>query len=95
MKVKYGVSWNPRPIGYDLSGFVESIEDGEHLINLVKVVLRKNDIKTWLDYREYEPNWIQVKFQKEEFNLERLRELVMYNDNMITLAVLEQSKIKD
>jgi hypothetical protein len=38
-------------------------------------VLGYAPIKSWLDYREYEPNWIQVKIQKEEFNLDKLMKL--------------------
>lgn len=46
---------------------------GERLTRLVKYVL--NTDEPHLDYREFEPNWIQFKFQKEEFNLELLDKL--------------------
>lgn len=39
---------------------------------MVKKVLGKEEPKSWLDYREREPNWIQYKLQPEEFNLEAI-----------------------
>jgi hypothetical protein len=38
---------------------------------------------TWLDYREHEPLWIQVKVQKEDVDLETLQNLTK-NDGIIT-----------
>lgn len=46
-----------------------------------------------LDYREFEPNWIQFKFQKEEFNLELLDKLARENDNIVNEAILRQCMI--
>lgn len=48
-----------------------------------------------LDYREFEPNWIQFKFQKEEFNLELLDKLARANDNIVNEAILRQCMIND
>lgn len=83
--------FNSRGIGYDLAGFVKSKEAGERIIKMTKQLLGTRDIKSWLDYREHEPNWIQVKFQKEEFDLELLDSLVRENNNIITRSILEQS----
>lgn len=77
-----GEYFSSRGIGYDLAGFVKSKKAGERLIEMVKKVLGLEKPKTWLDYREYEPKWIQVKFQKEEFDLEELDKLVC--DGIIT-----------
>ena len=86
-----GEYWTSRGIGYDLSGFVKSKKAGERLLRMVKLVLETDEPKSWLDYRESEPNWIQFKFQKEEFDLEKLDSLV--TDGIITLEILKESKI--
>lgn len=86
-----GEYWTSRGIGYDLSGFVKSKKAGERLLRMVKLVLETDEPKSWLDYRESEPNWIQFKFQKEEFDLEKLDSLV--TNGIITLEILKESKI--
>ena len=48
-------------VGYDLSGFVVSKLAGERLTRLVKYVLDTDEPLSHLDYREFEPNWIQFK----------------------------------
>lgn len=88
-----GEYWNSRGIGYDLSGFVVSKLAGERLLRMVKLVLETDEPKSWLDYRENEPNWIQFKFQKEEFDLEKLQSLAEANNDIITIDILKQSKI--
>lgn len=88
-----GEYWNSRGIGYDLSGFVVSKVAGERLLRMVKLVLETDEPKSWLDYRKNEPNWIQFKFQKEEFDLEKLQSLAKANNNIITIDILKQSKI--
>ena len=87
-----GEYWNSRGIGYDLSGFVVSKLAGERLLRMVKLVLENDEPKSWLDYREHEPNWIQFKFQKEEFDLEKLDDLAQKNNNILTLDILKQCK---
>lgn len=69
-----GEYWKPRGIGYDLSGFVKSKEAGERIVAMFEKALGKKP-ETWLDYRESEPNWIQVKVQDSEADLEKLYEL--------------------
>lgn len=66
---------------------------GERLLRLVKYVLDTDNPKSFLDYREYEPNWIQFKFQREEFNLELLDKLAKENDNILNEAILRQCKL--
>lgn len=92
-KPENGEYWRSRGIGYDLSGFVVSKLAGERLTRLVKYVLDTDEPLSHLDYREYEPNWIQFKFQKEEFNLELLDKLARANDNVVNEAILRQCKI--
>lgn len=93
-KPDYGEYWNPRGIGYDLSGFVKSKQAGERILQMVKEVLGKENPDSWLDYREYEPNWIQFKFQKAEFDLDELFDMVMNNNYILTKEILMECKIK-
>ena len=58
-KPEVGEYWRSR--GYDLSGFVVSKLAGERLTRLVKYVLDTDEPLSHLDYREFEPNWIQFK----------------------------------
>lgn len=58
-KPEVGEYWRSR--GYDLSGFVVSKLAGERLTRLVKYVLNTDEPLSHLDYREFEPNWIQFK----------------------------------
>ena len=94
-KPEIGEYWRSRGVGYDLSGFVVSKLAGERLTRLVKYVLNTDKPLSHLDYREYEPNWIQFKFQKEEFNLELLDKLARENENIVNEAILRQCMIND
>ena len=94
-KPEVGEYWRSRGVGYDLSGFVVSKLAGERLTRLVKYVLNTDEPLFHLDYREFEPNWIQFKFQKEEFNLELLDKLAKANDNIVNEAILRQCMIND
>lgn len=88
--------WSSRgPSNSDCSGFVPSKEAGERLDRLVSVVLENNEHKSWLDYREYEPNWIQYKFSAEEFDVELLHKMTTEEGEykgMISLEVLMACK---
>lgn len=90
-----GEYWNSRGVGYDLSGFVVSKLAGERLRRMVRLVLEKDETKSWLDFRESEPNWIQFKFQKEEFDLEKLDEMARANNNILTIEILKQCKVTE
>lgn len=92
-KPEVGEYWRSRGVGYDLSGFVVSKLAGERLTRLVKYVLNTDETLSHLDYREFEPNWIQFKFQKEEFNLELLDKLARADDNIVNEAILRQCMI--
>lgn len=69
-----GEYWSPRGIGYDLAGFVKSKEAGERIVAMFEKALGKKP-ETWLDYREREPNWIQVKVHGSEADLNLLYDL--------------------
>ena len=90
-----GEYWTSRGVGYDLSGFVKSKPAGERLLRMVKYVLETDEPKSWLDYRENEPEWIQFKFQKEEFDLEKLDGLARKNNDILTIEILRQCVIKN
>jgi len=87
-----GEFFSPRGVGSDLAGFVKSKEGGERIVRMFEVVLRRK-VTTWLDYREHEPNWIQVKVQPEDCDLEKLCELTS-SDGIITIDKIKQSLIK-
>lgn len=55
---------------------------------MVKEVLGVEEPKTWLDYREFEPKWIQFKFQSEEFDLEKLEKMAKENNDVMTKEIL-------
>ena len=93
LRPEYGEYWSPRGIGYDLSGFVKSKQAGERLLGLVKEVLGNDNPSSSLDWREYEPEWIQFKFQKEEFNLEKLEKMAIDNDRILNKEILMACKI--
>ena len=94
-KPEVGEYWRSRGVGYDLSGFVVSKLVGERLTRLVKYVLNTDEPRSHLDYREFEPNWIQFKFRKEKFNLELLDNLTRENDGTVNENILRQCMIND
>lgn len=88
IKPEVGEYWSSRGLGYDLSGFVKSKQAGERILEMVKKVLNKEKPDSWLDYREYEPNWIQFKFQESEFSLKALDIASVKNEGIITEEIL-------
>lgn len=74
----------------DVSGYIKSKKAGERLLRFVKYVLEKDEIETWLDYREYEPTYIQFKFSAEEFDVEKLSELAKANNDILTEKIIRQ-----
>ena len=86
-----GEYWKSRGTSSDdVSGFVESKPAGERLLRMVKYVLETDEPKTWLDYREFEPNWIQFKFSAEEFDVEKLDQMARDNGNVLTEAIVRR-----
>jgi hypothetical protein len=69
-----GEYFEPRRPGYDLAGFVKCKQAGERIVAMFAGALGKEP-KTYLDYREKEPDWIQVKVHKEEADVDKLYEL--------------------
>lgn len=89
-----GEYWKSRgPSNSDCSGFVVSKLAGERLLRLVKYVLESDKPKSWLDFREREPNWIQFKFSAEEFNVNLLDELSRNANGIITEEILRKCKL--
>lgn len=88
-----GEFWKSRgPSNWDVSGFVVSKEAGERLLQMVKNVLGKEECKTWLDWRKFEPNWIQFKFSAKEFDVNKLHELTK-ESGIITEEILKTCKL--
>lgn len=88
-----GEYWASRGVStHDVSGFVASKPAGERLLRMVKMVLETDEPKSWLDYRETEPNWIQFKFRVEEFDIKKLDEMSLERGGIITLDILKKCK---
>lgn len=84
-----GEYWKSRGASnFDVSGFVASRAAGLRLLRMVKYVLETDEPKTWLDYREFEPNWIQFKFSAEEFDVEKLDQMARDNGDILTEAIV-------
>lgn len=84
-----GEYWKSRGAStFDVSGFITSKAAGLRLMRMVRYILDTDDPKTWLDYREHEPNWIQFKFSAEEFDVEKLDAASRANDGVITEQIL-------
>lgn len=93
-----GEYWSSRGIGIggngpDCSGFVKSKKAGERLLRLVKYILDTDEPLSYLDYREYEPNWIQFKFCGKEFDVEKLDKLSREAGNILTEEILRECKL--
>lgn len=84
-----GEYWKSRgPSSFDVSGFISSRAAGLRLMRMVRYILGTDEPKTWLDYREYEPNRIQFKFSAEEFDVQKLDEVSCANGGVITEQIL-------
>lgn len=87
-----GEYWRSRgAVDWDASGFVVSKAAGERLLEMTKKVLGKEECKSWLDWREHEPNWIQFKFSAEEFDVKKLDKLT--EDGIVTEERLIECKL--
>lgn len=93
-KPEVGEFWSSRgPSNSDCAGFVKSKKAGERIMRLVRYILDKDETNTWLDYRESEPNWIQVKFSADEFDINKLHDASVELNGVITEAVLRDCKL--
>lgn len=85
-----GEYWNSRGPGYpDVSGFVKTKAAGERILAMVYEVLGTDKCKTYLDFRPSEPTWIQFKFHKDEFDIEKLDSLTR-DSGIITKDIIKQ-----
>jgi len=86
-----GEYWQSRGPGYpDIAGFVKSKQAGERIDEMVSEVLMNKEHKSWLDYRETEPTWIQYKFHKDEFDMDMLDSLTKENEGIITKEIIKR-----
>ncbi len=84
-----GEYWSSRGASsFDVSGFISSKQAGERLLRMVKYILETDEPKTRLDWREFEPNWIQFKFSADEFDVEKLDEMARNNGNVLTEQIV-------
>lgn len=86
-----GEFWQSRGASsFDVSGFVVSKQAGERIMRYVRAILEKDETDTWLDWRKFEPNWIQLKFSAKEFDCEMLDKLSRENNGVITVEIMKQ-----
>ena len=86
-----GEYWQTRgESSFDVSGFVVSKLAGERLLRMVKYILETDNPKSWLDYREFEPNWIQFKFSAEEFDVGKLSQMSKDNGGILTEQIVRE-----
>lgn len=84
-----GEYWSSRGVGYDLSGFVKTKAAGERILAMVHEVLGTDKCKTYLDFRPSEPTWIQFKFHRDEFDIEKL-DSITRDSGIITKDIIKQ-----
>lgn len=93
-KPEVGEYWKSRgPSSFDCSGFVVSKLAGERILRIVKYVLDTDEPKSWLDFRESEPSWIQFKFSAKEFDVELLDKLSKNEGGIINEEILRKCKL--
>lgn len=85
----------PRGIGYDLACFVKSREAGQRITDMINKINEEYEGKAFscrLDYREYEPNWIQVKINyPNELRASFLSGLISDNGYIITEDIVREA----
>lgn len=90
-----GEYWASRGPGYDdCSGFIKSKKAGERIQRMVNYILDKNETKSWLDFRENEPSWIQYKFSASEFDVELLDKMSNEAGGIVTEQILRKCALK-
>ena len=93
------VEWKSRGVsdGIDVAGYVRSKPAGIRLLHMVMELLGKEDpkqMKSWLDFREREPNYIQFKFRAEEFNVFKVDELAKKNGDKLSKEILKECLVQ-
>lgn len=87
------IKWKSRGLsdGLDISGFIQTKSDGEIILSWVRKIFDGDVRSCRLDYREYEPDWIQFKFYPEEFDLEYLDKASVDNNHYLTELIVQAS----
>lgn len=62
---------------------------GERILAMVHEVLGTDKCKTYLDFRPSEPTWIQFKFHRDEFDIEKL-DSITRDSGIITKDIIKQ-----
>lgn len=72
LDTRRGNQYKYEPYQKNLAMFVNSKSDGEVVIEMLKELLGAR-IGSYLDYREHEPNWIQIKlFEADGIDIETI-----------------------
>ena len=89
----------PRGIGYDLACFVKSKEAGQRITDMINRVNEEFEQKGFscrLDYRDFEPLWIQVKIKyPDKVRAFILESMIEENDNVITEDIVREANSID
>lgn len=85
----------PRSVSNDLACFVKSKEAGQRITDMINKINEEFEGKSFsclLDYREHEPNWIQVKINyPDELRALFLSGLIAENGNVITEDIVRKA----
>ena len=94
--ISTNVEWKSHGVsdGLDVSGFVNSRASGIRLLHMVQEVLGSEETKSFLDYREREPNWIQFKFYPKEFDVYKIDKLSKEAGRILNKEILAKCKVK-
>ena len=73
----------------DMAAFVESKETGERIVEM----FARTGVLAHLDFRDYEPNWVQVKVGSCDTHLPKLQALqdATKTARMISQRIIEQA----
>ena len=83
-----GEYWKSKGVGFDLSGLIKSKEAGLRILNMVKLATNKDYPKSWMDYRDTAPNYIQFKFSADEFDLDMIHKMSIDLGGVVTQELL-------
>ncbi len=85
-------SGRDRQLEDNIAGFVDTKESGERIVDKMF-----NNVGARLDYREHEPNWIQVKIGACPEHLDNLKDLDRYineTGGIITKEMVEHARVQ-
>ena len=86
VRAEKGEYCQSRGVGYDLAIFVHSKISGERIVKMFKKIIGF-ECKTWLDWRESSPTWIQVKISPKDVDNHVM-------DSLLQDGIITEEKIR-